>query len=37
MVLVDRSGTIRGYYDATDADAVTRLLADAAHLRREEP
>ena len=37
MVLVDRSGTIRGYYDATDADAVTRLLADVAHLRREKP
>jgi len=37
MVLVDRSGTIRGYYDATEADAVTRLLADVAHLRREEP
>ena len=37
MVLVDRNGTIRGYYDATDADAVTRLLADVAHLRREEP
>jgi protein SCO1 len=36
MVLVDRSGTIRGYYDATDADAVTRLLADVAHLRREQ-
>ena len=34
MVLVDRSGIIRGYYDATDADAVTRLLADVAHLRR---
>lgn len=37
MVLVDRSGMIRGYYDATDADAVTRLLADANHLRREQP
>ncbi len=37
MVLVDRSGVIRGYYDATDADAVTRLLADVTHLRREEP
>ncbi|MEO7723999.1 MAG: SCO family protein, partial [Chthoniobacterales bacterium] len=36
LVLVDRSGMIRGYYDATDADAVTRLLADVAHLRREE-
>ena len=37
MVLVDRSGVIRGYYDATDADGVTRLLADVTHLRREEP
>jgi len=37
MVLVDRSGTIRGYYDATDADAITRLLADTAHLQREKP
>ncbi len=37
MVLVDRSGMIRGYYDATDADAVTRLLADTSHLRREQP
>jgi protein SCO1/2 len=37
MILVDRTGQIRGYYDATDADAITRLLADANHLRREEP
>ncbi|MEO6971437.1 MAG: SCO family protein [Chthoniobacterales bacterium] len=37
MVLVDRSGVIRGYYDATDADAVTRLLADTHHLLREQP
>ncbi len=37
MILVDRAGQIRGYYDATEADAVTRLLADVAHLRREEP
>lgn len=37
MILVDRAGQIRGYYDATDADAITRLLADVAHLRREEP
>jgi protein SCO1/2 len=37
MALVDRSGVIRGYYDATDADAVTRLLADVTHLRREQP
>lgn len=37
IVLVDRTGTIRGYYNATDADAITRLLADVAHLRREQP
>jgi protein SCO1/2 len=37
MVLVDRSGVIRGYYDATDADAVTCLLADTHHLLREQP
>ena len=37
LVLVDRSGTIRGYYDATDADAVTVLLADTNHLLREQP
>lgn len=36
MVLVDREGTIRGYYDATDADAVTRLLADTSHLLKEQ-
>jgi protein SCO1 len=37
MVLVDRRGSIRGYYNATDADAVTRLLADTTHLRKEQP
>jgi protein SCO1/2 len=37
MVLVDRGGVIRGYYDATDADAVTRLLADTNRLLREQP
>lgn len=37
IILIDRSGVIRGYYDATEADAVTRLLADVAHLRREQP
>jgi protein SCO1/2 len=36
MVLVDRDGVIRGYYDGTDADAVTRLLADTNHLLREQ-
>jgi protein SCO1/2 len=37
MVLVDRYGAIRGYYEATDADAVTKLLADTSHLLREQP
>jgi protein SCO1/2 len=37
MVLVDRHGEIRGYYDATEADAMTRLLADTNHLLREQP
>jgi protein SCO1/2 len=37
MVLVDRRGQIRGYYDATEADAITKLLADANHLLREQP
>ena len=37
MVLVDRHSQIRGYYDATEADAVTKLLADTNHLRREQP
>ncbi|MBO0694843.1 MAG: SCO family protein [Verrucomicrobia bacterium] len=37
MVLVDRHGEIRGYYEATDADAITKLLADTSHLLREQP
>jgi protein SCO1/2 len=37
MVLVDRHGQIRGYYDGTAADAVTKLLADTSHLLREQP
>jgi protein SCO1 len=37
MVLVDRRGEIRGYYDATEADAITRLLADANHLLKDQP
>ncbi len=36
MVLVDRRGEIRGYYDATEADAVTRLLADSTRLLDEQ-
>jgi len=37
LVLVDRRGEIRGYYEATEADAVTKLLADTSHLLREQP
>ena len=37
MVLVDRHGEIRGYYDATEAEAITKLVADATHLLREQP
>jgi protein SCO1/2 len=36
VVLVDRHGVIRGYYDALAPDAVTKLLADANHLFREQ-
>jgi protein SCO1/2 len=36
MVLVDRHGQIRGYYDATSADGITKLLADTSHLLREQ-
>jgi len=37
MVLVDRHGQIRGYYEGTEADAMTKLLADTNHLLREQP
>ena len=37
LVLVDRHGQIRGYYDATEADAVTTLLADANRLLKAQP
>ena len=37
FVLVDRHGEIRGYYEATAPDAVTKLLADTSHLLREQP
>jgi protein SCO1/2 len=37
MVLVDRRGQIRGYYDALAPDAVTTLLADTDRLLREQP
>jgi len=37
MVLVDRHGQIRGYYDAAEPDAMAKLLADTNHLLREQP
>ena len=37
MILVDRHGQIRGYYDATAADAITKLVADTNHLLKEQP
>jgi cytochrome oxidase Cu insertion factor (SCO1/SenC/PrrC family) len=37
IALVDRHGRIRGYYDATEAEAITKLLADTNHLLREQP
>jgi protein SCO1/2 len=37
FVLVDRRGTIRGYYDGLAPDGVTKLLAAASHLLREQP
>ena len=37
MVLVDRHGQFRGYYDAAEADAMTKLVADTNHLLREQP
>ncbi|HEY6154319.1 MAG TPA: SCO family protein [Candidatus Udaeobacter sp.] len=37
IVLVDRHGQIRGYYDAMEPDAITNLIADTNHLLREQP
>jgi protein SCO1/2 len=37
MILVDRHNEIRGYYDAAEPDAITKLLADTNHLLREQP
>jgi protein SCO1/2 len=37
IVLVDRHGQIRGYYDAMEPEAITKLLADTNHLLREQP
>nr|MDQ6913755.1 SCO family protein [Verrucomicrobiota bacterium]MDQ6940267.1 SCO family protein [Verrucomicrobiota bacterium] len=36
-VLIDRHGAIRGYYDMVAPDGVTKLIADARHLLREQP
>jgi protein SCO1/2 len=36
MVLVDRHGQIRGYYDAAEPETITRLVADTNHLLREQ-
>lgn len=36
-VLVDRKGTIRGYYDMLLPDVVAKLVADASKLAREQP
>ncbi len=36
-VLVDRRGAIRGYYDVTAPDALTKLVADANQLLRQQP
>ncbi|CAN5623643.1 SCO family protein [soil metagenome] len=36
-VLVDRKGTIRGYFDVTAPDGVTTLLAETSKLLREQP
>jgi len=37
MVLVDRRGQIRGYYDAAEPETMTKLVADTNHLLREQP
>ena len=37
MALVDRHGQIRGYYESTDPEGMTKLLADTNHLLREQP
>jgi cytochrome oxidase Cu insertion factor (SCO1/SenC/PrrC family) len=37
LVLIDRHAQIRGYYDATEPEAITKLLADTNHLLREQP
>ena len=36
-VLVDRRGSIRGYYDVTAPDTLTKLVADTNQLLRQQP
>jgi protein SCO1/2 len=36
FVLVDRQAQIRGYYDSTDQDSMTKLLKDVTELLREK-
>lgn len=36
-VLVDRRGSIRGYYDVTAPDTLTKLVADTHQLLRQQP
>ena len=37
LVLVDQRGAVRGYYDATEAEAMRRLQDDARALLRQDP
>ena len=37
LVLIDRAGTIRGYYDGTTTEGIARLLAALKRLRKEKP
>jgi protein SCO1/2 len=37
LVLVDKSGAIRGYYDGTTSEGVAKLIGDLKRLRTEKP
>jgi protein SCO1/2 len=37
LVLIDRAGTIRGYYDGTTSEGIARLLAALKRLRADKP
>ena len=37
LVLIDRTGTVRGFYDGTTADDSARLIADIKRLLAEKP